>query len=70
MGGAKIRRRVNNPQSPPVTTPLDDHLQLPSVFDHLFGELCRGDGGVFRFLLLAREAVVVVGAHDPPTLET
>lgn len=40
----------------------DDHLQLPGILDDLFGQLRGRNGGIFRLLLLAGKAVVVVEA--------
>ena len=47
----------------------DDHLQLPGILDDLFGQLRGRNGGIFRLLLLAGKAVVVVEAQDPPSLQ-
>ena len=62
---------LNNASSAPPQCLVgsDDHLQLPGILDDLFGQLRGGDGGIFRLLLLAGKAVVVVEAQDPPSLQ-
>ena len=62
---------LNNASSAPPQCLVgsDDHLQLPGILNDLFGQLRGGDGGIFRLLLLAGKAVVVVEAQDPPSLQ-
>lgn len=68
---AACTRTVLNNHALPVPGPVgsDDHLQLPGIFDDLFGQFRGGDGGIFWLLLLAGKTVVVVGAQDPPSLQ-